>query len=49
MIEGGNHAQFGSYGPQFGDGKATISREKQQQMTSEALVKALRRVSDVHN
>lgn len=30
VIEGGNHAQFGNYGEQQGDGTATISREKQQ-------------------
>jgi dienelactone hydrolase len=30
LIKGGNHAQFGSYGPQKGDGEATISREAQQ-------------------
>jgi poly(3-hydroxybutyrate) depolymerase len=29
-IEGGNHAQFGWYGPQRGDNLATISREEQQ-------------------
>ena len=29
-IEGGNHAQFGWYGPQSGDNVATISREEQQ-------------------
>jgi len=29
-IEGGNHAQFGWYGPQRGDNAATISREEQQ-------------------
>jgi hypothetical protein len=29
-IEGGNHAQFGWYGPQPGDNEATISREEQQ-------------------
>ncbi|MBQ6465924.1 MAG: hypothetical protein IJJ43_06625 [Oscillospiraceae bacterium] len=27
-IAGGNHAQFGSYGPQRGDGAATISPEE---------------------
>lgn len=32
-IEGGNHAQFGSYGPQKGDGVATITEEKQQELT----------------
>ena len=29
-IEGGNHAQFGWYGPQAGDNPASISREEQQ-------------------
>lgn len=29
IIEGGNHAQFGSYGPQEGDGTAGISAEEQ--------------------
>jgi hypothetical protein len=29
-IEGGNHAQFGWYGPQGGDNEATVSREEQQ-------------------
>lgn len=28
-IEGGNHAQFGDYGNQDGDGQATLSREEQ--------------------
>jgi hypothetical protein len=30
VIDGGIHAQFGTYGPQKGDGTATISREQQQ-------------------
>lgn len=29
VIEGGNHAQFGSYGAQRGDGAATIAPEEQ--------------------
>jgi hypothetical protein len=29
VIEGGNHAQFGSYGPQAGDRSATITAEEQ--------------------
>ena len=29
VIKGGNHAQFGNYGEQSGDGKATISKEEQ--------------------
>ncbi len=31
VIKGGNHAQFGSYGSQAGDGRASISRSLQQQ------------------
>lgn len=37
-IEGGNHAQFGWYGSQLGDDKATISREDQQAQLLEAVV-----------
>lgn len=36
-IEGGNHAQFGNYGPQKGDLPATISAEEQQAQTVEAV------------
>ena len=36
-IEGGNHAQFGYYGTQLGDGSATISREEQQAETAVAI------------
>ena len=36
-IEGGNHAQFGNYGPQKGDLPATISTEEQQAQTVEAI------------
>lgn len=32
-IDGGNHAYFGNYGEQDGDGEAEISREKQQEIT----------------
>ena len=37
VIEGGNHAQFGNYGEQKGDGEALISREKQQEITAEKI------------
>lgn len=37
-IEGGNHAQCGWYGPQPGDGTATISREEQQALLIAATV-----------
>ena len=36
-IEGGNHAQFGNYGPQKGDQPATISAEEQQAQTVAAI------------
>ena len=35
VIEGGNHAQFGNYGIQSGDGNAVISPKEQQQRTVE--------------
>ena len=36
-IEGGNHAQFGNYGPQKGDLPATISAEEQQAQAVDAI------------
>ncbi len=36
-IAGGNHAQFGSYGNQKGDGTASISAEKQQDIVVEQI------------
>lgn len=41
VIEGGNHAQFGDYGAQKGDGKASISREEQIEITAEEIKKRL--------
>lgn len=38
ILEGGCHAQFGSYGPQDGDGTPTISCEEQIRQTAEAIV-----------
>jgi hypothetical protein len=43
-IEGGNHAQFGWYGPQDGDNPAQISREDQQQQTVTATVNILNKM-----
>lgn len=37
-IEGGNHAQFGSYGKQKGDGEAALSPQEQQAGTVEAIL-----------
>lgn len=36
-IEGGNHAWFGDYGQQKGDGEASISREEQQEQSADAI------------
>ncbi len=41
VIQGGNHGQFGDYGPQPGDNPATISPESQWQQTTEATVQFL--------
>lgn len=48
-IAGGNHAQFGFYGPQRGDNQATISREAQQASLVEALAGFLGRLSNRDN
>ena len=41
VIEGGNHAQFGNYGKQRGDGEASVSREEQQERTAEIIAENL--------
>ena len=38
IIKGGNHAQFGDYGEQDGDGIATISADEQQDATANAII-----------
>jgi len=43
-IEGGNHAQFGWYGPQDGDNEATISRSAQQAQIVAATLDLLARI-----
>jgi len=45
VIVGGNHAQFGWYGPQPGDNPAEISREEQQQQVVEATLELLENLS----
>ena len=40
VIEGGNHAQFGNYGRQRGDGDASISAEDQQRRTADLILAA---------
>jgi predicted esterase len=44
VIQGGNHAQFGNYGPQPGDGSATISSSDQQAQAADLTVRLLRAV-----
>lgn len=41
VIEGGNHAQFGDYGPQKGDGTAQITPEEQWEKTADAVMNLL--------
>ena len=38
VIDGGNHAQFGSYGIQSGDGEASIPASEQQALTAEQIL-----------
>jgi predicted alpha/beta-hydrolase family hydrolase len=45
LIEGGNHAQFGDYGTQNGDGVATIEPEEQLKIVIEAILNILRSCS----
>jgi len=44
-IDGGNHAQFGWYGPQSGDGEATMSREDQQAQIVANTLQTLRKIT----
>jgi hypothetical protein len=44
VIQGGNHAQFGNYGSQPGDGTATISSADQQLQAADLTVRLLRAV-----
>ena len=39
VIQGGNHAQFGSYGSQNGDGQASITAAEQQKQTSDEIIR----------
>lgn len=42
VIDGGNHGQFGDYGEQKGDGKASIGNTEQWSQTAEAIYKWMR-------
>jgi hypothetical protein len=41
VIEGGNHALFGSYGKQKGDGEAQITADEQQEETVRTVMDAI--------
>lgn len=43
-IEGGNHAQFGTYGPQPGDLPAAISRQEQQKQVIDSLLNLFKQI-----
>ena len=45
--DGGNHSQFGWYGTQLGDGRATIDRAQQQAILLDTVLDVLRRVDAV--
>ncbi len=45
-LQGGNHAQFGDYGPQDKDGQATISKAEQLRQTQQALVTWLKQIEN---
>lgn len=38
IIDGGNHAQFGYYGKQSGDGQASITAKSQQDQSADAII-----------
>lgn len=41
VIEGGNHAGFGDYGPQDGDGVETISKAEQWRITADRIIQMI--------
>ena len=47
VIEGGNHAQFGNYGNQKGDGTATITTDEQQKITIEKILEMINSEIDI--
>lgn len=43
VIQGGNHAGFGNYGPQKGDGEAAIPAEQQQDETVRIILESIKK------
>ena len=41
VIQGGNHAQFGNYGPQKGDGDAAVPSQQQQGDAVEFILRSI--------
>lgn len=48
IIKGGNHAQFGYYGPQKGDGIPTIDLEEQQKISAQIILEFLEKKATAH-
>lgn len=42
VLNGGNHAQFGNYGDQKGDHPASITTEKQQEITAQQIIRFMK-------
>jgi hypothetical protein len=49
VIDGGDHAQFGDYGPQDGDNAATVSQADQIKQTTTATVALLAQIGGATN
>lgn len=45
VLKGGNHAGFGSYGEQKGDGQGTLTNQEQQEAVADSLIKWLKELS----
>ncbi len=44
-VNGGNHAQFGDYGSQFGDSEPYVTADQQQRVTGTSIIGLLKRIS----
>ena len=47
IINGGNHAQFGNYGSQSGDGQASISAKSQQNQSVDAIMEFINNLTSL--
>ena len=47
LIKGGNHAQFGNYGNQSGDGPANITAKSQQDQSVDAIMKFINNINSL--